>query len=174
LELALSSPSERKNSKPAEPGKSSSPAPGRVEEEQSGLAAVPLNLRVLPVAIGHENVGLRKIGLRRSPAAPDTWEIYVAVRNYGARSQEVDPGAPVRRITRGLAAFFTEGRRRGTGDLQLQNARTGYARARLNTRDAFPQDDRASIDLPAQKALHVIVYSADPEALRALIGSNAT
>src|SRR6185295_1692122 len=63
---------------------------GRVEEEQSGLTAVPANLRVLPVAIGHENVGLRKIGLRRSPAAPDTWEIYVAVRNYGTRSQEVD------------------------------------------------------------------------------------
>src|SRR5438093_3625613 len=34
------------------------------------------------------NVGLRKIGLRRSPASPDTWEIFVAARNYGVRSEE--------------------------------------------------------------------------------------
>ncbi len=37
-----------------------------------------------------ENVGLRKIGLRRSPTAPDTWDIFVAVRNYGTKPHAVD------------------------------------------------------------------------------------
>jgi hypothetical protein len=31
-----------------------------------------------------ENCGLRRIGVRRSAADSDVWEIYVSLRNYGA------------------------------------------------------------------------------------------
>jgi hypothetical protein len=63
---------------------------GRVAEDEAALAQVPSNLRVLPVNATQENVGLRKIGLRRSPASPDTWNIFVAVRNYGARPHNIE------------------------------------------------------------------------------------
>src|ERR1051325_2297465 len=36
------------------------------------------------------NGGRRRLGLRRSPASPDTWEIFVAARNYGVRRHDVD------------------------------------------------------------------------------------
>jgi hypothetical protein len=48
----------------------------------------------------------------------------------------------------------------------------GYLEARITPHDAFPQDDRALIELPAQQSLHVVVYSAEPQMLRALIASN--
>ena len=30
--------------------------------------------------------GLRKVGLRRSLTTPDTWDIFVAVKNYGTEA----------------------------------------------------------------------------------------
>jgi len=173
LELALQFAERAQKQQARRPGEIVFVGAGRVEEEQSNLTAVPANLRVLPVAIGHENVGLRKIGLRRSPAAPDTWEIYVAVRNYGARSQEVDLALQFAGSPAGSRHFSLKAGTEEQATFSYKTRAPGTLVARLNTRDAFPQDDRASIDLPAQKALHVIVYSADPEALRPLIASNA-
>src|SRR5207344_665233 len=53
----------------------------------------------------------------------------------------------------------------------------GYLEARIlhanGTRDVFPQDDRAVIELPAQKPLRVVVYTAEPELLRPLFASNS-
>ena len=63
---------------------------GRVPQDQADLTNLPSNLRVLLSGAPQENVGLRKIGLRRSPSAPDTWDIYVAVRNYGVKPHDVD------------------------------------------------------------------------------------
>ena len=48
----------------------------------------------------------------------------------------------------------------------------GYLEARITPHDAFPQDDRAVIELPAEKALRVVVYSAEPQDLRALFGAD--
>ena len=52
-------------------------------------------------------------------------------------------------------------------------AEPGLLQARVrsadNRQDAFPQDDRAALDLPALTTAHVVVYSNDPEALRPLL-----
>src|SRR3984885_15365472 len=47
---------------------------GRVGEAQADLTNLPSNLRVLMSGAPQENVGLRKIGLRRSQTAADTWD----------------------------------------------------------------------------------------------------
>ncbi len=153
---------------------------GRVAEEDAASPAPP-NLRLLNVATANgpstqENVGLRKIGLRRLPTAPDTWEIYVAVRNYGTRPHAVDlamqfGGSPAgsKRI-----ALKPESEEQATFTYRTRVA--GFLEARIRSvdgkADSFPQDDRAVIELPAQQSLRVVVYSAEPESLRALIASN--
>jgi hypothetical protein len=52
----------------------------------------------------------------------------------------------------------------------------GYLEARIRSAngrgDAFPQDDRAVIELPAQRRLRVLIYSDDPEPLKALMGGS--
>jgi hypothetical protein len=147
---------------------------GRISEREiTALASrnVP-NLRIAPVADATENVGLRKIGLRRSASAPDTWEIFVSVRNYGSKPHTVN-----------LALLFG-GAPAGTQSLSLppnseqeamfehRTRAAGLLEARLLTRDAFPADDRAVIELPEQKTLSVVVYTNEPQTLRPVLEAN--
>ncbi len=145
---------------------------GRVPEEQATLDWLPPNLRVLPVGTPQENVGLRKVGLRRSPSQPDTWDIFVVVRNYGARPHDVDLALQFGKSPAGEKRFSLRPGSEETAAFVYKTRVAVYLEARLNIRDAFPQDDRALIELPAQAALRVIVYSKEPQLLRPLIAAN--
>jgi hypothetical protein len=48
----------------------------------------------------------------------------------------------------------------------------GLLEARLLTRDGFPADDRAVLELPEEKTLSVAVYSDEPELLRPMLEAN--
>jgi hypothetical protein len=149
---------------------------GRIAEEDSGFVTAPSNLRVLSVAANQENVGIRKIGLRRSLAAPDTWEIFVAVRNYGVRPHNVDLGLQFGGSPAGGKSLTLRPGVEEQASFSYRTRVAGYLEARIRSvdgrADAFPQDDRAVIELPAEKALRVVVYSAEPQSLRALIAAN--
>jgi hypothetical protein len=145
---------------------------GRVPEEQSTLASVPPNLRVLASNSNQENVGLRKVGLRRSPSAPDTWDIFVAVRNYGARPREVDLALQFAKSPAGQKHLRLKPNSEEQAVFAYREKAGGFLEIRLNSRDAFPQDDRALIELPSEAAARVVVYSKDSAALRPLFASN--
>jgi hypothetical protein len=144
----------------------------RVSEEEAALSAVPANLRVVTTSSTLENVGLRKISMRRSPSTPDNWDIFVVVRNYGVRPESVDLGlqfskspAGSRRLTLGPGA-----EEQATFSYAAKSG--GFLEARLNVRDAFPQDDRAVVELPPQVSSHVVTYSTEPQLLRPLFDAN--
>lgn len=144
----------------------------RVSEEEASLAAVPRNLRLLPVQGAPENVGLRKIGLRRSPAAADAWDVLVSVRNYGQQPRNVGlelqfGGAPA-----GSKAFSLKPNEEQQAAFTFHTRAAGYLEARINAHDAFPQDDRAIVELPKEVPLRVAVYSAEPDLLKPLIAFN--
>lgn len=156
---------------PQSPGEIVFIGAGRVNADEATLSRYPSNLRVIPTALPDDNVGLRKVSLRRSPTSPDTWDIFVAVHNYGTRPRTVDLGlqysqAPAgsRRLT--LAAGASE-----QAAFTYKEKIGGWLEARLNVRDSFPQDDRAVVEVPAQALLHAIVYSNDPQ-LRPLFAAN--
>jgi hypothetical protein len=141
----------------------------RVPEDEAALASVPANLRVLQVNGAQENVGLRKIGLRRSSSVPDTWDIFVSVRNYGLKARDVGlelqfGGAPA-----GSKSFSLKPGEEQQATFAYKTHAAGYLEARLNSRDAFPQDDRAVVELPSEKPLRVVVYSNEPALLKPLI-----
>lgn len=148
---------------------------GRVADEEATLAA-PANTRVLPVAASQENVGIRKIGLRRSPATPDVWDIFVVVKNYGVKARELDLALQFGGAPAGSKHMTIKPGGEEQATFAYKTRVAGYLEARIlysgGVRDAFPQDDRALIELPAQKPLRVIVYSAEPALLKPLIASN--
>jgi hypothetical protein len=145
---------------------------GRVPEEQAELTNLPSNLRVLLSGAPQENVGLRKIGLRRSLAAPDAWDIYVAVHNYGAKPHDVDLELQFGQSFVGAKKVQLKPGAEQQETFSYRATGRGYLEARLNVHDAFPQDDRAVMELPGETSLHAVIYSKEPEMLRALFASN--
>jgi hypothetical protein len=151
---------------------------GKLAEHEPGKLGLR-NLRFLSVPDAVENCGLRRIGVRRSSADSDVWEIYVSVRNYGAAPRTVSlaltfgpsldgPGnlpAGSQRLT------LAPGADRETS-FQFRSRSAGFLQAQLLPHDAFPADDRAALQLPAQPALHVTVYSAEPDLLRPVLAAS--
>ena len=95
---------------------------GRVAEDETALAA-PSNFRVLAVNATQENVGLRKVGLRRSLTTPDSWDIYVAVKNYGTRPRQMSTLAAIRRSAGRIEIDGAEAGRGGAGHVHVSNER---------------------------------------------------
>jgi hypothetical protein len=149
---------------------------GRVPKQDAELIAALPNLRVLAIPSNGENVGLRKLGVRRVAASPDSWEAFVLLRNDGSRPRDVNlelqfGGTPV-----GTKGLTLAGGAESQATFTFRAAAAGYLEARIRSAngrgDAFPQDDRAVIELPAQRRLRVLIYSNEPELLKALTGGS--
>jgi hypothetical protein len=144
---------------------------GRVDEDEASFAA-PSNFRLLPVNSTQENVGLRKIGLRRSLTSPDSWDIFVAVKNYGTRPHDIQLGLQFGGAPAGSKVMTLKPGVEEQATFTYRTRVAGVLEARISPHDSFPQDDRAVIELPPQKPLRVLVYSAEPQGLKALFASN--
>jgi von Willebrand factor type A domain/Aerotolerance regulator N-terminal len=155
---------------------------GRIAKQDTELAAPP-NLRVISIPSNGENVGLRKLSVRRAtspaagtPASPDTWEAFVELRNDGSLPREITlllqfAGTAAGSKTMTLAAGST------TQATFLFHAKAaGFLEARVTSTngrgDAFPQDDAAIIQVPVGKILRVAVYSPEPDLLKPLLTGN--
>lgn len=148
-----------------------------VGQEDLGPAA-PRNLRVLAIPDTVENTGLRKIGMRRAADDPALWEIYVSVHNYGTVPRPVNlklDFGPPQASARVLAAsghLTVPPQADAEASFQYRTAAPGILGVTLTPHDAFPADDRAELELPAQPMLPVTVYSDQPDLLRPVL--NAT
>ena len=150
---------------------------GRMASRDRASGALPRNLRVIQVADAIENVGLRKVGMRRSSTDADTWEIYVAVRNYGARPHVVtlglDFGPPgkIGRVAAGSRVMNLGPGADSEASFEYRTNAAGILGVNLTPHDGFPGDDHAELELPAQPSLQVIVYSAQPELLKPVLST---
>ena len=141
-------------------------------------ASVP-NLRFLEVSDAIENCGLRRIGVRRSAAEDGVWEIYVSLHNYGVAPRTVtlaltfgpSVNGPGNLPVGSQRMALRPGADRETS-FRLQSRTAGFLQAQILPHDAFPADDRATLQLPAQPALHVTVYSAEPDLLRPVLAAS--
>jgi hypothetical protein len=151
---------------------------GRIAEPDSGAPPPPKNLRVLPISDSVENTGLRKIGMRRSTADPAVWEIYISVRNYGTAPRNatvtIDFGPPqsAGRVQAGTQQLVVKPQTDTEATFQYRTSAAGILGVTLTPHDAFPADDHAELELPAQPMLPVTIYSNEPDLLRPVL--NAT
>ena len=161
------------------PGEITLISAGRVRESEAGFAALPPNFRMIAVGARQENVGLRKIGMRRNAASPDLWDIFVAVRNYGTKVQSVDLALSYARSPAGARRLTLKPGAEEQAEFSYRERAGGWLEARIqpaNTvggKDAFPGDDRALVEVTQQAALKAAVYSNNPQLLRPLFGTNA-
>ncbi|HEX3743773.1 MAG TPA: BatA and WFA domain-containing protein [Bryobacteraceae bacterium] len=159
------------------PGEIAFVGTGRTAEREPGSAPPPKNLRVLLVPDAIENAGLRKVGLRRSASDPDVWEIYVSAHNYGTRPRNVnlllDYGPPNAdtRVPAASQALTLPAGGDAEASFQYRTAAAGIMDVKMTPHDAFPADDQAELELPAEPHLSVTVYSDQPELLRPVLAA---
>ncbi len=150
---------------------------GRTAPRDPGAGALPRNLRVIAIPDNVENVGLRKVGMRRSGTDWGVWEIYVAVRNYGARTHTVTlsldfgPPGPAGRVAAGSRALPLTAGTESEATFEYRTNAAGILGVHLSPHDSYPNDDYAELELPAQPTLAVTVYSAEPELLRPVLSA---
>lgn len=142
---------------------------GRVTAE---AGSVPGNLRVLQVRDDIENCGIRKIGVRRSASEANVWDILLVVRNYGARARTATISLSFGGAAAGARLIVLAAGAEREVAFRRRTRAAGVLEATLTPHDGFPADDRASLELPAQKDLAVTVYSDEPELLRPILSAS--
>ncbi len=130
-------------------------------------------LRVILIPDPVENVGLRHISVKRSEVDPAQWDALVALRNYGARPHLVTLAVGFDHAPIGLRRILLAPGAQQDAAFTWQSRRTGLFEAQLSPGDAFPDDDRASLVVPALPALPVVVYSTRPDVLRPFLAANS-
>jgi hypothetical protein len=143
----------------------------RTADEPTSAAEIP-RLRLLLVENRIENAGIRKIGLRHSPTEADLWEMYVSVHNYGVRSRRLELRALLAGSPAGLRSLVLDAGAAAELTLPLRTRAAATVELALEPGDRFPADDRARVELPAQRSLKVLVYSVRPERLRAVFDAS--
>ena len=139
---------------------------GRASGDEAALPAPPSNVRFIPIATSNEHFGLRKVGVRRSFTDPDTWEVFITVKNYGVKPRSVPLGVQFGGAPVGTKRFDLKPGAEENVTFRFKTRAAGWLEARLLTRDAFDQDSHAVLELPARKLLPVTVYSSETELLR--------
>ena len=159
------------------PGEITYVGPGRTVAADPSAPAPPRNLRALLVPDAVENIGLRKIGVRRSTGAADVWEIYVSVHNYGAAARsaaltvDFGPSGQIGRVPGGTRKITLAPGADQEAMFEYKTAAAGIIGVSVSPHDAFPADDRAELELPSQPVLPVTVYSNEPDLLRPVLAS---
>jgi len=165
LEQALGFAQHEQDLSPYRTGEITYVGPGRIAGE-APAATPPKNLRVLPVADSIENCGLRKIAVRRSPTDPDVWDIYASVRNYGAMPRAVTLSLVFGGAPAGARKLNVPANAEREITFAYRTRSGGLLEAALRPHDAFPADDHAVLELPAEPALAVTIYSNEPDLLQ--------
>lgn len=144
----------------------------RVAEVEDQAAAVP-GLRFLPVEVNGENVGIRQVGLRRSPEIRNIWLASIAVRNYGAQPQSL-------LLHLRFAATEFAARRVALAANQEQNVEykfstsgRGTLTAWIDHADSLASDNRVHLELPASTKLRIAVFSSRAAIWRPLFDADA-
>ncbi len=129
------------------------------------------NLRYLAVdeSASLENRGLRRIGLRHSIDDPREWEVYVAVRNQGARTASVQVAAQFASSPAVYRELTLAGGAEQEFTFPLRSQAAGTLEVRLLPEDALPEDNRAAIELPPRAPVRIAVYTEQPDRLRPLL-----
>jgi len=144
---------------------------GRVAAAEP-VTDLPANLRVLPVTALVNNLGLRKIGLKRSDEDPSVWQVFVAVRNYGANPRTAAVELRFGGALVGARALTLAPNSDQETTFRLRTQAAGLLEARINANDALPEDDRAALELPSQRPARVVVFSSEPSLLRPVLTAN--
>lgn len=172
IEQAFSLATQAQRLEARQPGEIVYAGASRVAARDPETIAAPPNLRVLPVEASVDNVGFTRLWLRRAEGQPDLWQVYVSARNYGRRARTVPVTLALGGGVIASRAMDLPANGEATATIEVRTRAAGWLEARLDARDAIDADNTARIEIPAQPALRVAVYTPQPELLRPLLAAD--
>lgn len=146
---------------------------GRVGEARPETIAMPPNLRILPVPNVTRNVGLVRVWMKRAEDASQGWQAFVTARNDSPLRQSVPVIFATGGAVAGTRLLELAPGAEATASFILNTRAAAWVEVRLGTRDAFPQDDRAVLEIPAQPQLRIAVYTNEADLLRPLLEADS-
>lgn len=128
-------------------------------------------MRIISVGTPRNNVGITGLSFRRTLSGEETYEMFLAVHNFGRAPVSVPlivsaDRAPVFSVTLSLAA----GERR-TLSVPWKGPTTGRVEARIQAEDDFPVDDRAYAVFAPARSVRVLIVGPDSFFLQKALGS---
>ncbi len=114
-------------------------------------------MRILTVGTPRDNVGITGLSFRRTLLGEETYEMFLAVHNFG-RAPVTVPLA----VTADRTAVFSRTVSLAAGELRTlsvpwKGSTTGRIEARIQTEDDFPVDDRAYAVFAPARSVRVLV-----------------
>ena len=138
-----------------------------VESSDNGGGQPQFLMRLVAGSASLQNRGITRLSLRRDAAQPDRWRLLTQLKNYGNEKADV------------VLAFSVNGQPLGQRKLSLApqalaNAedeftwdKGGMLQAEINPSDALQADDRAMVNLPTFRTVHVAVFASNASPLAA-------
>ena len=145
--------------------------PGRIAARELG-SVDPARVRVLAVDDPIENAGLRSVGSRRSTTNTDAWDVLVRARNYGQRPRTANITLNFGSAPQGAKSILLPPGEERELTFPVRTRAAGLLEVRLYPQDAFRADNYASLELPQQRSLHVVVYTSEPAVFKAALTSD--
>ncbi len=162
----------------AESGEIVYSGPGRISAREAtspNLPEMPA-FRVLNVDDAVENCGIRSVGARHSESKQGVWEVLVRARNYGRRTRTVSITLNYGHAPQGNHTLDLPPGEDKETLFEVNSRAAGILEARLYLQgspgDGFAADNYASLELPEQRTLHVVVYTDQPAALKPALESD--
>ena len=136
------------------------------------LSSLPANLRVIPTPANGENAGIRAIAVRRSEEEAGSWKASITLRNDGNAPRNLQLQTQFAGTKFATRTYSLKPRTELKAEYEFVTNTAGLLTAEITPHDGLPADDRATLQLPANRALKVIAYTRRKELLKPLLESD--
>lgn len=154
-----------------QPGEIAYAGPKQIDSADVTLHGVS-NLRVLSIPLRRENVGIRRMTVKRGEDAADEWQATVTVRNYGSARRSVRVKTRFGTTVFAPRILNLASQQEAAAEYVFVTSDRGDLVAELDPPDVLASDNRAVLALPRSGLLRVAIYTARPEVLRPLLEAN--
>ena len=130
------------------------------------------NLRVIDVAANRQNVGIRRLGVKRSEDDSTTWQATVTLKNFGTTRRAVQLHAKFAGTIFAPRAFNLTPGGETAAEYSFTTNTAGIFLVEITPHDDLPSDDQAALRLPRTGPLQIAVFTRRPEMIRPLLAAD--
>src|SRR4029077_16675439 len=132
---------------------------GEVESPDSSGAQPQFLMRLVGDWTAVQNRGITRLSLRRDAAQPDRWRLLTQLKNYSNEKADVTLAFSVNGQPLGQRKISLAPESLANAQDEFTWDKGGMLQAEISPSDALQADDRATVNIPAFRTVHVAVFA---------------